>query len=111
MTAFRSFHPERPTYASHWVYKHSTHSLKDVHFTVLVSRVFLNIPKLVSLSIIIQTVKGHPEDLICLTQAIPGPVVTLVHLDGMSKIGGGEKKVDLIEKKNSSRKGCWLCFT
>lgn len=36
-----------------------------------------------SLSIIVQTVKGHLEDLICLTQAIPGTVVTLVHFNGM----------------------------
>lgn len=53
-----------------------------------------NIPELVSLPIIIQTVKWHPEDLICLTQAIPGTVVTLVHLDGMSEI---ERKLHALD--------------
>lgn len=91
VTAFHSFHPERPTYASHWVYEtqHSFSKKTPQNLsTVFVITFFFNTPKLVSLSIIIQTVKWHPEDLVCLTQAIPGTVVTLVHLDGVSKIGG-----------------------
>lgn len=38
-----------------------------------------------SLSVIIQTVKGHLENLVCLTQTIPGTVVPLVHFNGMPK--------------------------
>lgn len=36
-----------------------------------------------SLSIVVQAVEGHLEDLVGLTQAIPGTVVSLVHLDGV----------------------------
>lgn len=105
VTAFHSFHPERPTYASHWVYKtQHTVSKKDLPNCVC-NNFFFNIPKLVSLSIIIQTVKWHPEDLICLAQAIPGTVVTLVHLDGMSKIRKKNNNVGL-DRRNSSKKRC-----
>lgn len=45
-----------------------------------------------SLSIIIQTVKGHLEDFIGLTQTIPGTVVPLVHFNGMPDITKHEKK-------------------
>lgn len=108
VTAFHSFHPERPTYASHWVYEtqHSFSKYKTCSTVFVITFFFLNIPKLVSLPIIIQTVKWHPEDLVCLTQAIPGTVVTLVHLDGVSKIVEKKKTVDLIEETLSKR--CWL---
>lgn len=104
-TAFHSFHPERPTYVSRWVCEtqHSFSKRKTCSTVFVITFFFPNIPKLVSLSIIIQTVKWHPEDLVCLTQAIPGTVVTLVHLDGVSKIGGEKKKVDLIEETLSKK--------
>lgn len=41
------------------------------------------VPELVGFSIIVQTVKGHLEDLVCLTEAVPGTVVPLVHFNGV----------------------------
>lgn len=93
--AFHSFHPERPTCVSHSAYINISQyakSNKTIYdhkkFKTFSSAISLKthahtIPELVSLSIIVQTVKGHFEDLICLTQAIPGTVVTLVHFNGM----------------------------
>lgn len=44
------------------------------------------VPELMSLSVIVQTVKGHLEDLVGLTQAVPGSVVSLVHFDSVPEI-------------------------
>lgn len=38
-----------------------------------------------SLPVIVQTVKRHLEDLVGLTQAVPGSIVTLVHFNSVSE--------------------------
>ena len=42
------------------------------------------LPELVSLSVVVEAVEGHLQDLVGLAQAVPGPVVPLVHLYGVS---------------------------
>lgn len=53
-----------------------------------------------SLSVIVQTVKRHLEDLVGLTQAVPGSVVPLVHFNGVSERKHTEESTPLLLVQN-----------
>lgn len=56
------------------------------------NRSLLAVPELVSLSVVVQTVKRHLKDLVGLTQTVPGSVVALVHFNGVSEFNSQQQK-------------------
>ncbi len=48
-------------------------------------------PQLMSFSVVVERVEGHLEDLVGLSESVPGPVVPFVHFNCMSKRQEQEK--------------------